>query len=169
MQSRGDKGSAKKFRKLLMQPGFAPRAIVTGKLKSYGAAKKEIVLGVEHRQHEEFNHRAQKSHQPTRTQARRMGWFQSPSHAQRLSAFEPVRGHFHPKQHPLTAKDYREQMHRRFKSWRELTGLQVAADPGHPLPPGKKYLSFWIHLTMPLNEHTTAIPTYVYLNSNADV
>ena len=52
MQSRRDKGAAKKFfRKLLKTQGFAPRVIITDKLKSYRAAKQEILKGIEHRQH----------------------------------------------------------------------------------------------------------------------
>jgi putative transposase len=52
MQSRRNKAAAKTFfRKLLKTQGFAPRVIITDKLKSYGAAKKEILKGVEHRQH----------------------------------------------------------------------------------------------------------------------
>jgi putative transposase len=44
------KRAAKKFfRKLLMGLTYVPRVIVTSKLKSYGAAKREILLGVEHR------------------------------------------------------------------------------------------------------------------------
>ena len=50
MQQRRNKAAAKHFfRKLLKPAGFAPRIIVTDKLKSYGAAKKEILESVEHR------------------------------------------------------------------------------------------------------------------------
>ena len=129
MQSRRDKGAAKKFfTKLLKTQGFAPRVIITDKLKSYGAAKQEILKGVEHRQHKGLNNRAENSHQPTRVRERRMGRFKSPGHAQRfLSAFELIRQHFHLKQHQLTAKEYRDQMHQRLESWRELTGIKPAA------------------------------------------
>jgi hypothetical protein len=41
-----------------------PRVIITDQLKSYGAAKREILPGVEHRQHRYLNHRAENSHQP---------------------------------------------------------------------------------------------------------
>ncbi len=118
MQSHRHKAAAKKFfRKLLKTQGFAPRVIITDKLKSYGAAKKEILKGVEHRQHKGLNNRAENSHQPTRLRERRMGRFKSPGQAQRfLSAFELIRQHFHPKQHQLTAKEYREQMHQRLES-----------------------------------------------------
>lgn len=44
MQSRRDTKAAKKFfRKLLKKQGFVLRVIVTNKLKSYSAAKKEII------------------------------------------------------------------------------------------------------------------------------
>jgi hypothetical protein len=67
VQRRRDKRAAKKFfRKLLKGLTYVPRVIVTDKLKSYGAAKREILPGVEHRQHRYLNNRAENSHQPTR-------------------------------------------------------------------------------------------------------
>ena len=52
VQSRRDKKAAKRlFRKLLRKQGRTPRVLVTDKLKSYAAAKREIMPGVEHRQH----------------------------------------------------------------------------------------------------------------------
>ena len=45
---------------------YVPRVIVTDKLKSYAAAKREIMLGVEHRQHKGLNNQAELSHQLTR-------------------------------------------------------------------------------------------------------
>ena len=59
-----------------------PRVIITDKLKSYGAAKREILPGVEPRQHRYLNNRAENSHQPTRQRERRMQGFKSPGHAQ---------------------------------------------------------------------------------------
>ena len=68
-----------------------PRVIITDKLKSYGAAKREILPGVEHRQHRYLNNRAENSHQPTRQRERRMQGFKSPGHAQRfLAAYGPI-------------------------------------------------------------------------------
>jgi putative transposase len=67
VQPRRDKRAAKKFfRKLLKGLTYVPRVIITDKLKSYGAAKQEILPGVEHRQHRYLNNRAENSHQPTR-------------------------------------------------------------------------------------------------------
>ena len=51
VQRRRDKRAAKKFfRKLLKRLPYIPRVIITDKLKSYGAAKREILPGVERRQ-----------------------------------------------------------------------------------------------------------------------
>jgi putative transposase len=129
MQRRPDKAAAKKFfRKLLKKQGFVPRVIVTDKLKSYGAAKRDLLSSVEHRQHKGLNNPAENSHQPTRVRERRMRRFKSPGHAQRFcSSFELIRQHFHPKQHRLSATEYRQVMHQRFLCWRELTGIKIAA------------------------------------------
>jgi transposase-like protein len=46
VQSRRDKEAAKRlFRKLLKKQGRAPRVLITDKLKSYAAAKREIMPG----------------------------------------------------------------------------------------------------------------------------
>lgn len=63
VQRRRNKQAAKKFlRKLLKGLTYVPLVIVTDKLKSYGAAKREILPGVEHRQHRYLNNRAENSH-----------------------------------------------------------------------------------------------------------
>jgi transposase-like protein len=68
VQSRRNKHAAKRFfRKLLKGLTSVPRVMITDKLKSYGAAKRELLPGVEHRHHTELNNRAEKSHQPTTT------------------------------------------------------------------------------------------------------
>ena len=58
VQSRRDKKAAKRLlRKLLKKQGRAPRVLITDKLRSYAAAKREIMPGVEHRQHKGLNNR----------------------------------------------------------------------------------------------------------------
>ena len=87
MQRRRNKHAAKKFfRKLLKGCQYVPRVLVTDKLKSYAVAKREILPGVEHRQHRYLNNRAENSHQPTRQRKRRMQGFKSPGQAQRFLA-----------------------------------------------------------------------------------
>ena len=129
MQHRRDKRAAKKFfRKLLKGLTYVPRVIVTDKLKSYGAAKREILSGVEHRQHRYLNNRAENSHQPTRQRERRMQGFKSPGQAQRfLSASGPIAQHFRPRRHRFAAPAYRQELRKRFQTWREITVPAVAA------------------------------------------
>jgi putative transposase len=129
MQSHRNKRAAKKFfRKLLKSTGFAPRVIVTDKLRSYGAAKKALIPGIEHRQHKGLNNRAENSHRPPRTRERRMGRFKSPGQAQRfLSTLEPIRGYFHPHPHQQSATEYRETMRQRLSDWRQFTRQSAIA------------------------------------------
>ena len=104
---RDTKAAERFFRKLLKKQGFVPRVIVTNKLKSYEAAKKQVMKNVEHRAHKGLNNRAENSHQPTRVREQRRRKFKSLGQAQRfLSTFGPIRDHFHPKQHQLTAQRY---------------------------------------------------------------
>ena len=129
VQRRRDKHAAKKFfRKLLKGLRYVPRVIITDKLKSYGAAKRETLPSVEHRQHRYLNNRAENSHQPTRQRERRMQGFKSSGHAQRfLSAYEPISQHVRPRRHRLPAPKYRQQMAQQFQTWREITGTALAA------------------------------------------
>ena len=129
VQSRRNKQAAKKFfRKLLKGLTYVPRVIMTDKLKSYSAAKREILPGVEHRQSPSLNNRCENSHRPTRQRERRMQGFTSPGHAQRfLSAYGPIAQHFRPRRHLLSASDYRQEMRKRFESWAEMTDTKWAA------------------------------------------
>jgi putative transposase len=129
VQSRRNKQAAKKFfRKLLKGLTYVPRVIITDKLKSYGAAKREILPGVEHRQSRYLNNRCENSHRPTRQRERRIQGFKSPGHAQRfLSAYGPVARHFRPRRHLLSASAYHEVMRNRFESWAKITGTERAA------------------------------------------
>src|SRR4029453_8536275 len=123
-QRRGDQKRAKKFlRKLLKRLPYVPRVIITDKLKSYGAAKREILPSVEHRQHRYLNNRAENSHQPTRQRERRLQRVKSPGPAKRfLAAYGLIASHFRPRRPRLSAAAYRQEMGQRFQAWREVTG-----------------------------------------------
>jgi putative transposase len=129
VQRRRDKQTAKAlFRKLLKGLTYVPRVMVTDQLKSYGAAMRELLPGVEHRQHRYLNNRAENSHQPTRQRERRMQGFKSPGHAQRfLAAYGPIAQHFRPRRHRLPAPRYRQELAQRFQIWQEITGTAMAA------------------------------------------
>jgi putative transposase len=128
VQRRRDKTAAKRFfRKLLKGLTYVPWVIITDQLKSYGAALREILPDVEHRQHRYLNNRAENSHQPTRQRERRMGRFKSPGQAQRfLSAYGPISQHFRQRRHRLPAPEYRQQMAQQFQTWQEITGTVLA-------------------------------------------
>ncbi len=127
VQSRRDKRAAKRFfRKLLKGLCYVPRVIITDKLKSYGAARKELIPGVEHRQHKGLNNRAELSHQPTRQRERQMRRFKSPGHAQRfLSAHGPINNLFRPRRHRMSAEEYRTARDRAFETWQQVTCAQT--------------------------------------------
>jgi len=127
VQSRRDKKAAKKFfRKLLKRLRYVPRLIITDKLKSYGAARAEVMPGVEHLQQKYQNNRAENSHQPTRLRERVMRRFKSEGHAQRfLSAFGIIASHFRVGRHLYSADDNRELMKSRFAMWEEAICVQA--------------------------------------------
>jgi putative transposase len=121
VQSRRDKKAAKKFfRKLLKGLQYVPRVIITDRLKSYNAAKTEVMPSVEHRQQKYQNNRAENSHQSTRLRERVMRRFKSAGHAQRfLSAFGIISSHFRVGRHRYRASGYRTVMKSRFALWEE--------------------------------------------------
>jgi putative transposase len=126
--SKRDKQAAKRFLRKLLRDNAKPRVIVTDKLRSYGAALKELLPSTEHRQSRYLNNRAENSHQRTRRRERALQRFKSPGHAQRfLSIFEPLNTHFRPPRHLLNAADYRLVMRERFSSWREVAELAATA------------------------------------------
>ena len=121
VQSRRDKKAAKKFfRKLLKGLRYVPRLIVTDKLRSYSAARAEVMPSVEHVQQKCQNNRAENSHQPTRLREKVMRGFKSSGHAQRfLSAFGVLTSHFRVGRHLYGASAYRAVMKLRFAVWEE--------------------------------------------------
>lgn len=125
---RNTKAATKFFKKLLKGLVYVPRVIITDKLRSYGAAKKELLPRVEHRQHKRLNNRAENSHQPTRVREKVMRRFKSAGQAQRFpSAQGPLREHLGPKRHKLAASVYRAKMKEQFGAWNEVTKLSIAA------------------------------------------
>jgi putative transposase len=129
LQRRRDKRAAKRLLvSLLKRQGWAPRRIVTDKLASYGAAKRELAPGIEHRSHKGLNNRAENSHVPLRRRERQMQGFRSAGGLQRFtSIFSAVRNLFVPPASKRPA--FSTHLHRlaAFARWRSVTGLGVAA------------------------------------------
>ncbi|MCX4427009.1 IS6 family transposase [Streptomyces mirabilis] len=132
VQNRRDKAAARRFfRRLMKKTGTVPRVVVTDKLRSYGAAHREVMPSVEHRSHKGLNNRAENNHQPTRQREHAMKGFRSAGGAQRfLSAFSGILPHFRPHRHLMSAPDHRAEMTIRFAIWDQITGAadQPATD-----------------------------------------
>ncbi|MBY5413573.1 IS6 family transposase, partial [Rhizobium leguminosarum] len=96
VQTRRDTKAAKRLLvRLLKKQGLSPKRIVTDKLRSYGAAKRDVMPGVEHRSHEGLNNRAENSHVPLRKRERMMQGFRSVGGLQPfISVFSAVRNLF---------------------------------------------------------------------------
>ena len=114
-----------------------PRVMVTDKLASYPAAKRELMPEVEHCRHKGLNNRVENSHQPTRRHERQMRRFKSAGQVQRfLSAHDQINNLFPLCRDYVAANEYRAARTRAFELWAEVTG--VAADVwrrqhSHPL------------------------------------
>jgi putative transposase len=127
VQSRRNAKAAKRLlRKLLKKQGVAPRVMITDKLASYGAARREIMPGVEHRQHKGLNNRAENSHQPTRRCERIMKRFKSAGQAQRfLSVHDQVANLFR-RPANTNAGEHRRARAKAFTTWANVTGIVAA-------------------------------------------
>jgi putative transposase len=100
--------------------------MITDKLASYGAAKREIMLGVEHRQHKSLNNRAENSHQPTRRREHIIA-LQISGQVQRFLSVHDQLGKLF--RHPATihTSDRRQARARAFRVWAEVTGPVTVA------------------------------------------
>lgn len=117
---------------LLKKQGWRPRRIVTDKLPSYGAARREIAPGLEHRAHKGLNNRAKNSHVPFRKRERQMQSFRSPGGLQRfVSVFSNFRNLFVP---PARRSALATRLHRleALDLWREATGLTASSPRRSP-------------------------------------
>jgi putative transposase len=78
LPKRDKRAALKLMRKLLKKQGFTPDAIVTDKLRSYGAALRDLGLSGRHVTGGRSNNRAENSHQPVRRRERASIGFKSP-------------------------------------------------------------------------------------------
>jgi putative transposase len=125
VQNRRNTKAAKRLLvRLLKKQGLAPKRMITDKLRSYAAAKRQIMPTLEHRSHKGLNNRAENSHLPLRKRERVMQAFRSTGSLQRLlSAFSSVRNLFVPSRAKRTALAL--HLHRVSASahWRSVTAV----------------------------------------------
>ena len=123
VKKRRNKRSARRFfRKLLKGQCATPRRLVTDKLKSYSAARRELMPSVPHNTDQYANNRAELSHEPTRLRERQMRRFKSAGQAQRFLAVHGAIGNlFRLGRHLMRASHYREFRSRAFSEWQLIT------------------------------------------------
>ena len=97
---RDTKAALRLMRKLLKKQGYAPDELVTDKLSSYAAARRELRLSARHERGLRKNNRAKYSHQAVRRRERKQQRFKSPGSAQRfLPMHAPVHNTFNLQRH----------------------------------------------------------------------
>jgi putative transposase len=123
VQKRKDKQAAVRFFKKLMKgQGCSARKIVTDKLPSYCAARKDIMPTSMHCGERYANNRAEVSHEHTRAKERQMRRFKSPGQAQPfLAAHSQIHNLFRVGRHLLRADNYRLLRSRSFETWKQVT------------------------------------------------
>ncbi|WP_222410778.1 DDE-type integrase/transposase/recombinase [Rhizobium leguminosarum] len=89
------KAAKRLMRKLPKAQGRTPRVMITDKLRSYDATRRDLMPGVEHRSHKRFNNRGKFAPADPTTQ-RTMKRFKSARQLQRfVSIHDPIANLFH--------------------------------------------------------------------------
>jgi putative transposase len=123
---RNKKAAMKFFKKLLKGQQTTTLKVVTDKLRSYSAAKREIMPNVNHSTQQYENNRSELSHKPCRQQERQMRRFKSRGQAQRfLSCHGIVNNLFRHGRHHMQAGNYRILRERAFNEWLRVSCVQI--------------------------------------------
>jgi putative transposase len=115
---RNTKAAKRLLTRLLKKQGLPPKRMVTDKLRSYGAAKRQLMPAVEHRSHKGVNNRAENSHLPFRKRERTRQGFRSAGSLQHfVSIFSTVRNLFVPSQTNSSAAQIRNHRRQAMADW----------------------------------------------------
>ena len=149
---RDTRAALRLMRKLLKKQGFAPKLLVTDRLRSYASAFRHLRLTCPHEQGRRKNNRAENSHQPVRRRERKMQRFKSVRSAQHFLSIHAA-------------------VHNTFNLQRHLVSLDAADLPsrggepngGMPSPPRNRGSGLWlafyspaVTLTVPASPFPTA-------------
>src|ERR671910_661207 len=122
VQPRDTAAALRLMRKLLRKQGYAPDELVTDKLGSYGAARRELRLSCRHEQGLRKNNRAENSHQPVRRRERKMQRFKSPGSAQRfISVHAAAYNTFNVQRHLISRRTLRAFRAEAMAQWHAAT------------------------------------------------
>jgi transposase-like protein len=116
---RDTRAALRLMRKLLKKQGFAPKLLVTDKLRSYSSAFRHLRLTCPHEQGLRKNNRAENSHQVVRRQERKMQRFKSARSAQRfLSIHAAVHNTFNVQRHLVSRSALRKLRAEATRQWK---------------------------------------------------
>lgn len=106
----------------LNKQGLSPKRVITDKLRSYGAARRQVMPEVAHRSHRGLSNRAENSHVPLRKRERTMQGFRSPGSLQRfVSIFSAVRNLFVPPRSKRSAFQIHLHRLKAMAAWKAAT------------------------------------------------
>ena len=98
--------------------------MITDKLGSYAAARRQFMPDVEHRSHKGLNNRAENSHLPFRRRERAMQGFRSPKYLQRfVSVFSAIRNLFVPPRSRRSAHTTRLHRLNAMAEWKSVASV----------------------------------------------
>ena len=118
-----DKASALKFIKKAMKRHGRPKSIVTDKLRSYGAALKEIGAAELQETGRRLNNRAENSHLPFRRREWAMIRFRRMKTLQKFAAVHgTLHNHFTQERHLVSREIYKERRSAALAEWRAVMG-----------------------------------------------
>ena len=118
---RRDKAAALKFIKKAMKRHGQPRTIVTDRLRSYGAAMREIGNADRQETGRRLNNRAENSHLPIRRRERAMLRFRQMKTLQKFSAVHAAfHNHFNQDRHLISRDDYKDRRSAALAEWKTL-------------------------------------------------
>jgi putative transposase len=121
VSKRRDRKAALKFLKKSMKRNGSPMTIVTDKLRSYGAALKEIGTADRQQTGRWRNNRAENSHPPFRRRERAMQRFRQMRCLQKFAAVHSsVHNHFNQERHLHTRDNFKLKRAAALAEWRNL-------------------------------------------------
>lgn len=116
-----DKASALKFLKKAIKRYGRPEEVVTDRLRSYGAAMREIGNEVRQATGRWLNNRAENSHQPLRRRERAMLRFRQMRSLQTFAAVHSsVHNHFNLERHLYSRENFKLNRDAALAEWRQL-------------------------------------------------
>ena len=116
-----DKAAALKFLRKAMKRYGNPQVVVTDKLRSYGAAMKDIGNVRRRETGRHLNNRAENSHQPFRRRERAMSRFRRMRSLQKVaSAHSSVHNHFNLERHLYSRSTFKANRNAALCEWRDL-------------------------------------------------